>query len=179
MNQHSTSIKYGIIAGIFMVIILMAVYFISAPKLASFWPTFVYVPLIFLMIWGGITVRKERGGFSNFREAFVAVFVISIIATLLFDTFGYILYKVIDPQLPAIIKQQTLETATAMMEKFGTPDEQMEEAMKKMEEQDYSPTIKSQLIRYASSILIGAIFSALIALFVKRPEERPQPKPSE
>jgi hypothetical protein len=107
----------------------------------------------------------------------MAVFIISLIATFLFDTFGYLLYKVIDPELPEIIKRTVIENTSAMMEKLGSTDEQIEEGLKRIKDQDYMPTLKSQAIRYASSVAIGAIFSALIALFVRRPEETPVVKP--
>ena len=47
---------------------------------------FLYLPLLFLMIWGGITYRKEVGGYKSFKQAFIAVFIISVIASFMFDT---------------------------------------------------------------------------------------------
>lgn len=104
MNSYSTPIQYGIIGGIIMIAIILLLYIVAIEKLASFFTMVVYLPLIFLMIWGGITYRKEIGTYKNFGQAFVAVFIISVIATFLFDTFGYLLYTVIDPDLPALKK---------------------------------------------------------------------------
>ena len=174
MNKYSLSIKFGFIAGAIMIAIILLLYIISAPLLGTFWPMTVYIPILFLMIWGGITYRKETGGYKSFGEAFLVVFIISIIATMLFDTFGYLLYKVIDPDLPEVMKQKILENTSTMMEKFGAPDDKIEEAMKNIKDQDYTPTLKSQAIRYVSSVVIGAILSALIALFVSRPEKKPE-----
>ncbi len=174
MNKYSLSIRYGFIAGAIMIAIVLLLYIISAPLLGTFWPMIVYVPVLFLMIWGGITYRKEIGGYKNFGQAFLAVFIISIIATILFDTFGYLLYKVIDPDLPEVIKQKVLENTSTMMEKFGAPDDKIDEALKSIKDQDYTPTLKSQAIRYVSSVVIGVILSALIALFVSRPDKKPE-----
>lgn len=174
MNKYSLSIRYGFIAGAIMIAIVLLLYIISAPLLGTFWPMIVYVPVLFLMIWGGITYRKEIGGYKNFGQAFLAVFIISIIATILFDTFGYLLYKVIDPDLPEVIKQKVLENTSTMMEKFGAPDDKIDEALKSIKDQDYTPTLKSQAIRYGSSVVIGVILSALIALFVSRPDKKPE-----
>lgn len=176
MKSYNTPIKYGLMAGIIMIAFLLLLYIISAEKLASFLPMLAYLPLVFLMIWGGITYRKELGNYKNFGQAFVAVLIISFIATFLFDTFGYLLYKVIDPDLPELIKKKAIENATAMMEKFGTPDDKLDEAIQRMQDQDYMPTFKSQMIRYGTSLLIGSIFSALIALFVNRPDPTIPPK---
>lgn len=179
MNSYATPIKYGIIAGIIMIALMLLLYMVAVSKLASFFTLFLYLPLIFLMIWGGITYRKEMGGFQSFQQAFIAILIISVIATFMFDTFGYLLYKVIDPDLPELIKKQAIENALLMMEKFGTPDDKMNEQLQTMEEQDYSPTAATQAIRYATSLVIGTIFSALIALFVRRDGQRPVVKAEE
>jgi len=172
MNKYSSSIKYGIIAGIVMIVILLLIYFVSVNALAGVVIYTVYLSLIFFMIWGGITIRKELGGFKNYGQAFLTVFIISICATTLFDSFGYVLYKIIDPQIPVIIKAKVIENTSEIMEKWGAGDEKTEKAIQKIKDQDFSPTIVSQLERMAGSIVIGAIFSALIGLFVNRPEQR-------
>jgi Na+/H+-dicarboxylate symporter len=156
-----------------MILIYLLLYITAVEKLASLLTMVVYLPLTFLMIWGGITYRKEIGSYKNYGQAFLTVFIISITATFLFDTFGYILFSIIDPELPMLLKKKSIESATLMMEKFGTPDDKMKEALQRMEEQDYTPSFKSQLIRYATSLGVGAFFSALIALFVRRGNEQP------
>jgi hypothetical protein len=154
-----------------MIAIILVFYIINVGLLGTFWPVIIYLPLLFLMVWGGISCRTEFGGFQNFKEAFLAVFIISVTATFLFDTFGYLLYKVIDPDIPGVIKEKVLENTTAMMERFGTSDDQLEKALDKIKDQDYTPTLQSQAIRYVSSFVIGAVLSALIALFVNRPDK--------
>lgn len=166
------SIKYGVIAGILMIVIILLIYFVNVQELASFLPVLVYVPLIFLMIWGGITARRELGNFSGFRQAFLTVFIISITATILFDSFKYVLLTRIDPSIPVMIKQKAIEIVTDRMDKIGASDEKTAKALEFINEQDYTPTITNELERMAVSIAIGAIFSALIGLFVNRPDER-------
>lgn len=179
MKNYSMSIQYGLIAGIIMIVIILLIYFTNVTKLAGFFPVLAYVPLIFLMIWGGITARRELGNFSGFGHAFLTVFIISFTATMLFDSFNYVLYKVIDPEIPVIIKAKVIENTTDMMEKLGASDEKTEAAMKSIKDQDFTPNIKRQLERYGSSAVIGAILSALIGLFVNRPDERPLVKAEE
>jgi hypothetical protein len=176
MNSYSLSIKYGFIGGGIMIALMLLLYIISPTSLAGFIGLAFYMPLLFLMIWGGITARKQNGGYKNFGQAFATVFIISVIATMLFDSFGYLLFKVIDPDLPGLIKAKQLENTATMMEKFGSSDEQVHEALKRIEDADFTPTLKSQTIRYTSSIVFGLILSALIALFVNRPDGRPEVK---
>jgi len=173
MNKYSLSIKYGVIAGLIMIVILLLIYFAGVNKLATMLPGVVYIPLIFLMIWGGVTARRELGQFSGFGQAFLTVFIISFTATMLFDSFHYVLYAVIDPQIPVIVKQKMIDDTSELMEKFGASDEKTEEALKKIKEEDITPGLVRQLETYATSAVIGAIFSVLIGLFVNRPDERP------
>jgi hypothetical protein len=174
--RYTDSLKYGLIAGIIMIVIILVIYFIDMTKLAGFLPLIIYVPLIFLMIWGGVTIRREKGSFSGFGDAFLTIFIISVTATMLFDTFGYVLYKVIDPELPNVIKAKAIENTSAMMEKFGATDDKIDEAIKRVKDQDYTPTIKYQAMRYAFSIFMGAVFSLIIGAFVNRSDGRPQVK---
>jgi hypothetical protein len=166
--MNSISIRYGLLAGMIMISLMILLYMLSPGSLASMWSIVFYMPLIFLMIFGGITYRKEMGGEIDLKQAFVAVMLISVIATVMFDTFGYLLYSVIDPGLVEIIKEQAMENTREMMENFNAPEDQIDEQLAQLEEQDMNPTLKSQAIRYVSSLVIGAIMSLLIALFIRR-----------
>ena len=173
------SIKYGVIAGIIMIVIILLVYFVNVNALAGLWPYIAYIPLVFLMIWGGITARRELGNFNGFGHAFLTVFIISFTACMLFDSFNYVLFTSIDPQIPLIIKRNRIEYVKDLAEKKGGTDEKSEAAIKDLEQADFTPNIESQLKTYASSIVIGAILSLIIGLFVNRPDERPITKAGE
>ena len=151
-----------------MIVLMLLTYIISPASLASTLTLVFYFPLIFLMVYGGITVRKDLGGLIDLKTAFIACLLISIPATLLFDTFGYVLYAFIDPDLVDIIKEEAIENTRTMMEKFNALESDIDEQIATLEDQDMSPNLKSQLIRYFSSLLIGGLFSILIALFIRR-----------
>lgn len=173
--NYATPVKYGLMAGMIMIALMLVVYIVSPGSLASTITLVFYLPLIFLMVFGGITVRKELGGFIDLKKAFLACLLISFTATFLFDSFGYVLYAVIDPDLIEIIKEQALENTRTMMEKFNAQESDIDKQIALMEEQDMSPNLKSQLMRYAGSLLVGGIFALLIALFIRRssPDESP------
>ncbi len=179
MNKYPISLKYGVIAGIIMIVIIMLIYWGGAAKLAGFLPVLAYIPLIFLMIWGGVTARRKLGGFENFRQAFLTVFIISFTANIMFTSFNYVLFKVVDPSIPQIIKQKEIEALSEFLEQKGTHDEESERQLKELKEQDPAPTIQGLLRNYLLWAVIGAIFSALIGLFVNRPDERPVIKAEE
>ena len=179
MDNYKSSLIYGFIAGIIMIAIITAIYFVYEPALAGLFPRVIYVFLIFMMVWGGITIRRKLGGFSGFKHAFLSVFIISVTATMIFDTFKFVLYKVIDPQLPVLIKAKRVEYVTDLFEKLGPIDEKAEKAIKEAKDEDTTPTLKTLTIGYAESVVIGAILSLLIGLFVNRSEARPDIKAGE
>lgn len=167
--KYNLPIRYGIFSAIIMIALLMIMYIINMNWLASqMWMMILYVPLIFLMIYGGIGVRKENNEELSFGKALVVVLIISVIATTLFDGFGYVLYKYIDPKLPVFIKEKSIENATEMMERFGTPEDDIEQQIEKVKMQDFTPTIQTLAYRMAFSYFIGLIFSLIIAAFIKR-----------
>jgi hypothetical protein len=172
MNKYASSIKYGLLAGIIASILYYLVYFVSKNTLSSQVMIVLYIPILFLMIWGGISVRRERGGFGGFGNAFLAVFIISISATIVFDTSKLILFKVVDPGLSAFIKDKVIEETTAKMEKAGASDEQIEKQTEMLKTINFTGT-KMLVLGYAASFAIGAFLSLLIALFVSRGDEFP------
>jgi len=179
MGRYAISIKYGVIAGAIMIGIILLIYTGGAAKLAGMLPVLAYIPLIFFMIWGGVTARRKVGQFEGFRQAFLTVFIISFTANALFNTFNYVLFKVVDPTIPQIMKQKEIEALSDFMEKKGTIDADSERQLKELKEQDPSATVQGLLRNYLVWAVIGAIFSALIGLFVNRPDERPHIKAEE
>lgn len=197
--KYKTPVQYGIISGVVLILLLLLFYVLNVKLLASFWAMIlIYFPLIFMMIWGGITYRKEvlqqnSESFRNdiesegfdiketvlgfpFAKAFFAIFLVSVIATTFLDTFNFCLYKYIDPTLVPFIKEQSIESTRSMMEKFGTPDDKVEEAVKQIKYTDFTPNIQTLLTSFARSIVIGLIFSLIIAAFVSRNPDAVQNK---
>ncbi len=170
--QNSTPVKYGIIGGLLMIAGYVIIYLIDGALLASFATLALYIFLLFCMIYGGITYRKEIGGFNSFGQAFLAVFTIAFIGSFLIDAFGFVMFKFIDPGLVDVVKEAALEKAEAMMEKFNTPEDVMEAQLKQIKATDYTPSLKSQSIRLLSSTVVGAVLSLLIAVFVRRNDSK-------
>lgn len=165
---HSTPIKYGLLGGLLMIAGYVLIYLIDSAMLASFVTLLLYAFLLFCMVFGGITYRKEIGGYKSFGQAFIAVFTIAFIGSVMIDTFGFLMFKVIDPGLVDVVKEAALEKAEVMMEKFNVPDDQIEKQLSVIKATDYTPNLKSQAIRFASSTAVGLVLSLLIAVFVRR-----------
>jgi hypothetical protein len=181
--KYATPLTYGFLGGMIMILLLTLAYIMNVKLLVSYgFMTCLYLPLIFLMIWGGIQFRKEVTkrkeivpeenvlGFP-FILALKGVFIISVVATTMYDGFGFFLFSVIDPELVTFMKAQTIDTTREMMERFNTPEDKMKTALAQIENTDYTPSLKSLLTRQAWSMAIGLLFSLIISAFVARSRE--------
>ena len=179
MNKYASSLKYGVIAGIAMIAIISLIYKIDINGMATMWPRLAYVLLIFTMVWGGITARRKLGNFDGFGHAFLTVFIISFTATMLFDSYNYVLNTVIDPKIAGVVKAKLIEDSLELSDKLGLSNDKRDAAVAELKAADYSYTSAKLVQRYISSIIIGAILSLVIGLFVNRPDERPITKAGE
>jgi hypothetical protein len=174
--NYKSPIQWGIVGGLISIVLSLLVYFVSPTSFASFKLVFVFVLLaIFLMIWGGINFRRDNHNTVSFVQAFIAVLIVGIIMSLISSVFSYILTTFIDPDLSELIKQKTIENTTEMMEKLGTPEDQLDEAIDKIRETNFNFGIKEYFFRFLQGSIMYVIFALIIAIFVKRnPDAIPQ-----
>jgi hypothetical protein len=166
--SYKTPFTYGILGGLILIALQTLIYIVNVEWIASPLTSFLYIPLLFLMVWGSISHRTNQGGYFTFGQAFITVFLIGLIGSVLFNLFSFVLIKFIDPNITQIIKDNAMETATKMMERFGAPDDEIEKAVRDIKYQDFSPSLKSESMRHISSLLINSFLSLLIALFVRK-----------
>ncbi len=171
-----TAIKFGLLGALSVIGLQMIFYIVSPSSLATWTAMLFYLPLLFLMIYGGITYRKEIGGYNSFGQALLTVFIIGAVGSVLHNIFSVILFKYIDPSLPDMIKQAAIENTQTMMEKFNTPEDQIQLALERVRQQDYTPTLKSFGIGILSAMVFNTILSLLIAAFVRRDSSAPDPQ---
>jgi hypothetical protein len=120
-----------------------------------------------LLILSVVALKKQQGGYVTFKDA-ASVFTfswiinvaVSIIVTIL-------LFHVIDPELGGRVKELTIESTVSMLEKFGTPQEAMDEAIAKIEESDQfaiGEIFQGNLL----SIVFALIMGLIVAAFFKK-----------
>jgi hypothetical protein len=166
--KYGTPLKFGILGGLLMIAGYIVYYLIDVTLLASFFTLLLYAFPLFCMIYGGITYRKENNGYKSFGEAFLVVFIISIVSAWIIDWFVFALYTFFDPSLVEVMKQATIEKTTAIYEKMNLPEDEIERKLKTLKYTDFTPNLTTQAIKMASSLIVSLLLSALIAVFVKR-----------
>ncbi len=167
--------KSGLTLGLIGIILTLLIYFINAKLLANMWVgiTILIVSLA-LVVMFGVAYRKQVGGYLSFKEAFLYSLVLLLVAGLIGQSFNYLLFNVIDPDLPQLVTDAALDNTERMLEKFNVPDEEMDKALERTESQMANQYKISGVAKaYLYSIVIYAVISLITGAIIKRrnPEE--------
>lgn len=162
-NNHA--IKFGIFAGLGTVIFLFLFYWIEKKLMLS--PSVIW-STIFLYLIGmymaAAEVRRENGGYIEYRPALKAAFIVWIVANAIYHTYSYLLFNFIDKDMLNV--QQ--EYMRGEMEKMdGMISEDYLEVMNNNIE-ILSYDITQVIFAYFSSLIMGFLIAAIIARMVRR-----------
>ena len=170
MNNHA--IKSGVILGVINIIIILLMYLIDPTLLASLWAlVIVVVAFIALVSYFGINNRYEKGGFLSFGKSWIYSIQVMIIAGILGTIFRILLITVIDPELPEIIVEATVANQEAILNRFGVPEEQMEEGLEKAREAaEEQNTPQGMAKGFITVLFIYAVLSLITGAIIKKNE---------
>lgn len=167
MNEvvKKNGITYGIIIGVISIVITSLIYAIDITMFVSMWLGLLILALYLVLFIVTISkTKKQMNGIISFKEAFTVFFIAAVIALTLSMLFNMLLFNVIDPSAKDTIKDLGIKSAVEMMEKFGTPTAQMEEAVAEMEKTDnYDPAnlLKGWAVSLVVSSIVGLILAAI------------------
>ena len=174
MENQQTPVKAGLNAGLILgivsVVLTFLIYFISPESLASF-STGMVILAIFLgaLIFLGIQYRKSIGGFMDFGTGFKFAFIALIVAGLIGLVGNFLLYNVVDPELPGVLVEAQLETTMAMMERFGAADAMTSEQMDEIRKSAASNfTLLGQLKGFGFALIFYGIVALIVAAIIKK-----------
>ncbi len=177
--MKNIAVKYGVIGGLLLIVFILFQYFTNT--LANIWLGF--VPMVALIAVIVLSVKKTKaanGGFISFKNAFIAAFTTGVIISLFSIAFQFILFNVIDPDLPLKMESQMIENTVQMMEKFNAPESSIDDTVGQIQgtiKDAYTP------VGLFSSFIKGVIFYAflalVIALILKTPADQIRPTENE
>ncbi|MFD2202718.1 DUF4199 domain-containing protein [Shivajiella indica] len=174
MENQNTPIKAGLnaglILGILSVVITFIVYFVSPSTLVSgIFGIAMLVVFFGLLIYFGIQYRTSLGGFMEFGKAFQYSFIALLVAGIISQIGNALLYNLIDPALPGVLAEQTIENTMEMMEKFGAADSISSEQLDKMrQDAEANYTFSGQLKALGIASIIYAIIALIIGAIIKK-----------
>lgn len=171
-------LKYGLIGGFVLSVISLLTYVFYESLFSSFMMMIVFrfavfAVVIFVPIMGGITYRRLKGGSIPFVEAFVAVFIVYAISSLMSTAMIYLIPNVIDEQYPVQMQELVRKTTEESMEKWGKSQDEIDKALRYNTLEQYKPGLATVGKTYAFGLVFGAILSAIIAAFTRRSEKPP------
>jgi len=169
MNEiiKKNGVSFGIVTGLFSVLVTTLIYIIDLKLFTAWW-----LGLLNIVIYIAIGVyllaktKKDLKGIFPFKDAFTTYFISAVIGIVISVAFNIVLFNFIDPGAKDTIKELTIKFAVEMMEKFNTPREAINQAIKDMQQNDQF-SIGQLLKGSVFSILFSAIFGLILAAIFK------------
>lgn len=169
MNEiiKKNGITFGIVTGLFSVLVTTLIYVIDLKLFTAWWLGLLNIAIyIAIGIYLLVKTKKELKGIFPFKDAFTTYFISAVIGIIISVAFNIILFNFIDPGAKETIKELTIKFAVEMMEKFDTPREAVNQAIKEMQATD-NYSIGQLLKGSVFGILFSAIFGLILAAIFK------------
>jgi hypothetical protein len=169
MNEiiKKNGIMFGTVIGLISVLTTTLIYSIDLKLFTSWWIGVLNILIyISISIYLLVKTKKDLNGIFPFKSAFTTYFISVVIGILISTVFNIILFNYIDPAAKDTIKELTIKFAVEMMEKFNSPTEVVNQAIKDMQANDQfavGPLLKGAVF----SILFSSVFGLLLAAIFK------------
>jgi len=166
--QHA--IRWGLILAGVSIVLTILIYIVDYTVMVQF--KFLGISLLIylgLTIYAGINYRNAIGGFIPYGKAFQHGFIVLALSALVGTIFSFILYNLIDTELPQKLVDASVDNARAMMERFGAPEETIDPALEKARVDAADRfTAFGQVKGYLIALIFCAIMSLITSIFVKK-----------
>jgi len=172
--MKNSVIRYGIIVGIVISAYVALLYAAGMEVFANWWFSVIMYPIsIGLVCYFTIQLRDKNDSEPfRFKQTFIVILSLLMLATLVSTGWNIILFNVIDTTLAKELSERILEETAETMEKWGAPDETIKKTLKEMRDlpTQFKPT--AQLLSWLKGGLFMALVSLICASFIKRKESK-------
>lgn len=166
IKKHA--IKFGVISALIGIVYSIIAYVFDETLFVNWWFGIAIIVVSLVILGISISsVKKEQGGFISFKEAFSTFVITWVISAVLSTSFNFILFNLIDPDFQERITELTIEKTAGFMERMGTPEETIDEAIKGIEEQD-NYSIGGLLRGFVYSTLFMSVIGLIYAAVMKK-----------
>lgn len=184
-NLSNNVQRYGLIGGLVSILLMLGLYFADAKLL--FHPLYSSLPFLVIfpvaMVMATLADRRDNGGILKLVDAFKSAFVTGALGLFLLVAFNFILRVAIDPTLTQVAKEAAKELTlqifawTERMSGEALPDDQIDDAMQRLEETNHVPNLWNTLTSYLLSAAMGAVPALIMALILRREPKEGQQSP--
>lgn len=166
-------IKYGLICALISILLKVILYVTGLDVQGEIWIQIssgvaLLVITIVIVLNAVKEVRTENGGSINFGQVFLTALITFAIYLFISSLYSYVHTKYINPDFADQMKIVQIERTQKFLEKRGVSEEELEKALQKLSEGDFSITPKRLLLGFAFQIFFHGIISLIIAAAIKK-----------
>ena len=164
----SSALNYGLYLGLALALISVIIYAVNLEIFVKWWFGIgLFILVVVVGIMSSVKSKQILGGFISFKDAFASYFITILVATLVSTVVSYIIFNVVDTDAAKELNEQILIVTKQSMERFGAPQETINEALAKAQETD-NFSIGNRLKGMGWSLLFYSIFGLIGAAVVKK-----------
>jgi F0F1-type ATP synthase assembly protein I len=130
------------------------------------------VIIIVLLVVLGLDIRKKTGGFWSFGEALKSLVIMSFIIAAMATLYNFVIFKFVNPELPAKIAVAVSESMTERLSNAGLDQAKIDEFTKTFENGEFEaklkPTLVNELIAFGGSFVFYVIVALIVAAIIKK-----------
>jgi len=169
--QHA--LKFGAIVGMISAIFTILLYVIDPALMINMWIGLsLLVVFLGIVIYGGITYRNEIGGYIDFGPAYIHGFIVLLTMGIIGLAVNLLLHNVIDTTLKDTLTEAGIEQSIQLMEKFGAPQEAIDDAIEKQREDMENQFTNIGILKSTMyGIIAYAVIALITGLIVRRREK--------
>ncbi len=168
MGNHP--IRYGLLAGVSVVLVNLIIYFTDKTLLASISSLVELIVVIFFMTKAVSDTKSDLGGWISFKDAFKPAWLTFILATTIIVLYTFILMNYIDPSLKDVIKEKQLEAFGQAAEWLNINEADRDVTIASIEDAD-AFGVKSIAFGLPFSFIFPGVLYALIIGLIKKKEQ--------
>ncbi|MFI5164220.1 MAG: DUF4199 domain-containing protein [Bacteroidia bacterium] len=169
---NKKALQHGLMLGGSGIVLSLIIYFMGVEVMTNWWVGIgLLVVILGLYIFFSLRLKKASGlERISYWQAFFAIMIMSVIAGLLNAGYQRTI-NYLDPHLIENIENATIQKTTAFMEKFGAPQEKIDQTIDDMQvkfEQAKNITFMGVVKDMLIALFTYSVFAFIMAIFVRR-----------
>ena len=169
MNKISVAAPYGVYAALGSFVLMFAVYLIQSEWMVEWWVSLSSTALNLVFMFVACSAYRMVQGTATFGEAWTVSMVASGVAALVGMVLSLVLFFVIDPSLPQMLVDLSMDQSREMMESFGMSGAMVEMQLDEARKQVESAFTPSGMVKNTIwALVFWAVLSLVVAAIMKR-----------
>ena len=166
--RNKMALKYGLIIGAIYLVLFTGINVLVGNFITYNAMRVIGYILYFVIMGMFITqIKKENGGYLEFKDAFGAAFVMILTANILYYVYSYVYFQWINPHF----MEQMKVSVVSFMEKMKAPDDKIEKTIQDMDKQiadSKSFNLGHILMGFFGFLILDSLFGMIVCAIVKK-----------